>query len=52
MEECYNSNPYFKVYVDLYCKKHKCTVEEALKYALVKDVYEQYKERCKNVTSN
>ena len=45
MEEFYHSNLYFKVYVDLYCNKHKCTVEEALEYDLVKSVYEQYKSK-------
>ena len=44
MKEFYNSNPDFKNYMDKYCKKHKCTVEEALKHKLVKAVYEQYKE--------
>ena len=29
MEEFYNSNADFKDYVDKYCKKHGCTVEEA-----------------------
>lgn len=45
MKEFYNSNADFKAYVDKYCKKHKCTVEEALEHALVKDVYEYYKKR-------
>lgn len=45
MKEFYSSNADFKAYVDKYCKKHKCTVEEALEHALVKDVYECYKKR-------
>lgn len=44
MKEFYNSNADFKTYIDKYCKKHKCTVEEALEHKLVKEVYEQYKE--------
>lgn len=38
MEEFYNSNADFKDYVDKYCIKTGCTVEEALKN-------EQYKEK-------
>ena len=44
MKEFYNTNTDFKNYIDKYCKKHKCTVEEALQHKLVKEVYEQYKE--------
>ena len=45
MEEFYKSNADFKDYVDKYCIKTGCTVEEALEHALVKSVYEQYKEK-------
>lgn len=44
MKEFYNCNEDFKAYVDRYCEKHKCTVEEALKHKIVECVYEQYKE--------
>lgn len=40
MKEFYNSNADFKDYVDKYCKKHKCTVEEAIKHEMVKAVHE------------
>lgn len=45
MKEFYNSNADFKFFVDKYCKKHKCTVEEALKHGIVKGVYVQHKEK-------
>ena len=48
MKDFYNSNTDFKEYVERYCKKHKCTVEEALKHKIVEDVYEQYKENSKS----
>ena len=44
MKDFYNSNTDFKEYVERHCKKHKCTVEEALKHKIVEAVYEQYKE--------
>ena len=44
MKEFYNSNENFKEYIDKYCKKHKCTIEEALKHKIIEEVYEQYKE--------
>ena len=44
MKEFYDTNMDFKNYVDSYCKKHKCTVEDALKHKIVEAVYEQYKE--------
>ena len=47
MKEFYNSNADFKTYIDKYCKKHKCTVEEALKHKIIEGVYEQYKENDK-----
>lgn len=43
MKEYYNTNDDFKGYVDRYCMKHKCTIEEALKHKVVTDVYEHYK---------
>ena len=47
MKEFYNSNADFKNYVDKYCKKHKCSIEEAMKHKLIEAVYEQYKENNK-----
>lgn len=47
MKEFYNSNADFKNYVDKYCKKHKCSIEEAMKHKLIEAVYEQYKENDK-----
>ena len=47
MKEFYNSNDDFKSYVEAYCKKHKCNVEEALKHKIVECVCEQYKENNK-----
>ena len=44
MKEFYNNNADFKSYVDKYCNKHKCTVEESLKHKIVEEVYKQYKE--------
>lgn len=41
--EFYKTNKDFRVYVDKYCQKHKCTVEEALTHALVKEVEKAYK---------
>lgn len=48
MKEYYNSNVDFKGYVDRYCEKYKCTVEEALKHKIIECVYEQYKENDKS----
>ena len=48
MKDFYNSNTDFKEYVERYCKKHKCTVEEALKHKVVEDVCEHYKEHNKS----
>ena len=45
MKDFYNKNSDFKEYVDKCCKKHKCTVEQALNHALVKEVYEYYKSK-------
>lgn len=47
MEEFYNICADFKDYVDKYCKKHGCNVEEAFKHELIKGVYEQYKDKLK-----
>lgn len=44
MQEYYNENADFKAYVDKYARDYKLTVEEALKSALVREVYEYYKE--------
>lgn len=41
----YNTNQDFREYVERYCRKHKCTVEEALTHAIVRAVEEEYKER-------
>ena len=48
MKDFYNSNTDFQEYVERYCKKHKCTVEEALKHKVVEDVCEHYKEHNKS----
>lgn len=42
MEEFYNNNSDFKVFVDKYCKKHSITVEEALQHEIIRQVYLQY----------
>lgn len=42
--EAYETNKDFKEYVDRYCMKHKCTVEEALTHAIVRAVEEDYRE--------
>lgn len=38
----YEQNEDFKRYVDRYCVKHKCTVEEALQHYLVRMVGRMY----------
>ena len=38
-------NDDFKAYIERYCKKHKCTVEEALQHEIVKEVGKQYQEK-------
>ena len=38
----YAQNSDFKHYVDKYCVKHRCTVEEALQHYLVRMVGRQY----------
>ena len=43
--EFYNTNQDFRDYVDKHCRKHKCTVEEALTHAIVQEVEKMYKER-------
>ena len=43
MEEFYNTNEDFKEYVDRYCEMRGFTVQEALKHALIRVVYEHYK---------
>lgn len=45
MKKLYNENADFKAFIDKYCKKHNCTVDQALTHALVKEVYEYYKEK-------
>lgn len=42
--EFYKTNKDFQDYVDNYCRKHKCTVEEALSHEIVKQVGEYYKD--------
>ncbi|MCI8483477.1 MAG: hypothetical protein HFH41_03950 [Lachnospiraceae bacterium] len=42
MENEYRFNERFREYVDKYCKKHGCDTEEALKHAIVREVYLQY----------
>ena len=39
----------FEIYVERYCKKHRCSVEEAKKHALVKNVQKYYNETNKGV---
>lgn len=41
----YEQNEDFKRYVDRYCVKHKCTVEEALQHYLVRMVGRMYWEQ-------
>lgn len=41
--EFYNTNKDFREYVDKYCRKHKCTVEEALTHVIVKEVEKLYR---------
>ena len=38
----YRHNQKFREYVDKYCKKHKCTVDEALRHELVRQVCLRY----------
>lgn len=38
MKEFYESNADFREYVNRHCKKHKISVEEALKHSIVKEV--------------
>lgn len=45
MEDYYNTNPDFKRYVDRHCTQYGCTVEEALREELVRQVYLYYKEQ-------
>lgn len=47
MKQLYEDNNDFKEYVDKYSKKHKCTVDQAFTHAMVKEVYEYYKENNK-----
>lgn len=39
----YEQNADFKRYVDRYCTKHRISVEEAIKHALVRDAGKYYK---------
>lgn len=41
----YARNADFKSYVDRYCVKHRCTVEEALQHYLVQMAGRMYKEQ-------
>ena len=41
----YARNSDFKAYVDKYCVKHICTVEEALTHYLVRVAGQMYKEQ-------
>lgn len=41
----YARNSDFKRYVDRYCVKHRCTVEEALQHYLVRVAGQMYKEQ-------
>ena len=47
LKNFYNTNQDFREYVERYCWKHKCTVEEALTHAIVRAVEEDYRERSK-----
>ena len=40
----YKYNKRFRDYVDKYCKTYRCTVEEALKHEVVKQVCKYYTE--------
>ena len=40
MKKYYQKNKDFRDYVDKFCKKHKISVEEAMKHRIVKEVYE------------
>ena len=44
MKEFYNSNENFKEYIDKYCKKHKGTIEEALKEAAICFIFTEWQE--------
>lgn len=44
MENEYKFNQRFRKYVDKYCITNNCTVEEALKHALVRQAYLYYTE--------
>ena len=44
MKEFYTSNADFRDYVNIYCKKHKISIEEALEHALVKEVAKHKKD--------
>lgn len=45
----YKTNHDFKRYVDRYCTKHRCTVDEALKHVLVQMVEKEYWEKEKQI---
>lgn len=45
LEVLYARNSDFKAYVDKYCVKHRCTVEQALQHYLVRMVGRMYKEQ-------
>lgn len=42
LEALYARNSDFKTYVDKYCVKHRCAVEQALAHYLVRMVGRQY----------
>lgn len=42
MSELYKNNEDFRNYVDKYCTKHKCSVQEALSHKLIGGVAEFY----------
>lgn len=42
--EFYKTNKDFRDFVNRYCRKHKCTVEEALTHVIVREVEKAYKE--------
>lgn len=43
--DTYETNERFREYVDKICKKHEITVEEALKWYIVKEIEKVYKEK-------
>lgn len=51
MRKFYDTNADFKRYVDAYCVTRKCSVDEALEHALVKEVADSYGKSGKGVNA-